>query len=77
MKINPALSDLFFNHTHDEYVRYSAERNDRNDESMEQYMSGVRDAIWKDAKEFHNCYMHLFIDAFSIDDLADDFMKRL
>lgn len=67
--VNPIVSDLFFNHTHAEYDALNFK--EATDEQIDA-------AILADAKDFIGCYGVIGeIGAYTAEELAQDFLKRL
>lgn len=70
MKINPVVSDLFFNYQHENYEALFGDREVSREEMAE--------AILKDAKEFVEAYGSIMdIGVNTPQMFADDFMARL
>lgn len=68
-RVDLAVSDLFFNHTHENYDALNFKECDRGD---------MEEAILIDAREFIDAYGSIgSIGEFSGQELADDFMARL
>ena len=68
-KINPVVSDLFFNHTHDSYDGLDFKEATRDD---------MEAAILADAKEFVEAYGAInAIGEYSAEEFAADFLERL
>ena len=71
------FSDLFFNHTHE---NYNGLFNSvlKGDDVFQPTLEDIEDAITDDAKEFVSCYLHLCtFYSVNAETLAKDFMSRL
>ena len=68
--INAVVSDLFFNHTHDQYEALFGDREVSHED--------MATAILEDAKEFVDAYGAISeIGQYTAQEFADDFMARL
>lgn len=69
VRINPIVSDLFFNHQHENYDGLDFEQATREE---------IERAIQKDANEFVEAYGRIgAIGEYSAQDFANDFLARL